>query len=82
MIVQVLMVLGTAFVALKTRVLAGYHAMPLNRLVLGLGVVCGGAGFVAVGKIGGDRKTWLLMWWAWIAVLVAAVMNLQVSVWP
>lgn len=73
----VLIVLGTAYVALKTRVLTGYHAMPLNRLVLGLGVACGSAGFIAVGKIGGDRSMWLLMWWAWIAVLVAALMNLQ-----
>lgn len=72
----VIMVLGTAYVALKTRVMTGHHALPLYRLVLGLGLLCGGAGFVSVGKIGGNRSTWLLMWWTWITVLVALVMNL------
>ena len=31
---QVLIVLGTCFVVLRTRLLASYHVMPLNKLLL------------------------------------------------
>lgn len=31
---QVLIVLGTVFVLLRTRLLASYHVMPLNKLLL------------------------------------------------
>jgi hypothetical protein len=32
--VQVLIVLGTCLVVLRTRLLASYHVMPLNKLLL------------------------------------------------
>ena len=81
--VQVIMHLLAAFLVLKTRLLAGgATSFPLNRLLLGLGVACGTAGFFAVGKIGGRRERWLLMWWAWIGVQCAVTMNLQVHIDP
>mmetsp|Transcript_16316 Transcript_16316/g.48923 ORF Transcript_16316/g.48923 Transcript_16316/m.48923 type:complete len:796 (-) Transcript_16316:334-2721(-) len=74
----VVLLLTAAFLVLKTRLLAGGYAMfPLNKLLLGLGVACGAAGYFAVGKIGGRRETWLLMWWSWIAVQCTITMNLQ-----
>lgn len=73
------MLLTAAFLVLKTQLLAGgYAAFPLNKLLLGLGVACGAAGYFAVGKVGGRRDRWLLMWWAWIAVQCAVTTNLQV----
>lgn len=78
--VQVIMLLLAAFLVLKTRLLAGgATSFPLNQLLLGLGVACGTAGFFAVGKIGGQREWWLLMWLGWIVVQCAVTMNLQVT---
>lgn len=48
-----------------------YHTMPVTKLFLGLGVVCGCAGYVAVGKLGGSRGVWLAAWQAWVALHVA-----------
>ena len=49
---QVLIVLVMVGVLLKTRLLAAYHVMPLNKLLAGLGVVCGALGYIAIGKVG------------------------------
>jgi len=73
---QVLIVLGTAFVLLRTRLLASYHVMPLNKLLLGLGLVCGGLGYLAISKIGGRPQLWLALWWAWIGGQCTLIMNL------
>jgi hypothetical protein len=73
----VLIVLGTCFVVLRTRLLASYHVMPLNKLLLGLGCACGCLGYFAVGKLGGSAQLWLGLWWAWIGGQCALVMNLD-----
>lgn len=48
-----------------------YHTMPVTKLFLGLGLVCGLAGYLAVGKLGGRSPVWLAAWEAWVAAHVA-----------
>lgn len=45
--------------------------MPVSKLFIGLGLVCGTAGFLAVGKLGGSRGVWLATWEAWVALHIA-----------
>ena len=45
--------------------------MPVSKLFIGLGLICGTAGFVAMGKLGGSRATWLATWEAWVALHIA-----------
>lgn len=45
--------------------------MPLSKLFVGLGLICGLAGYLAVGKLGGERGAWLACWEAWVALHVA-----------
>lgn len=45
--------------------------MPVSKLFTGLGLVCGLAGFLAVGKLGGSRAVWLGAWEAWVALHIA-----------
>lgn len=45
--------------------------MPLTKLFVGLGLICGLAGYLAVGKLGGARGAWLACWEAWVALHVA-----------
>lgn len=33
--------------------------------------MCGGAGYLAVGKLGGSRAAWLAAWEAWVALHIA-----------
>lgn len=56
----------------RTGLLSDYHTMPVAKLVAGLGVVCGTAGYAAVGRIGGDPGTWLGLWIVWTALHIAA----------
>lgn len=48
-----------------------YHAMPVSKLFIGLGLVCGLSGWLAVGKLGGSRAAWLAVWEAWVALHIA-----------
>ena len=50
---------------------SNYHTMPFTKLFLGLGVACGLAGYLAVGKLGGRRPVWLAVWEAWVALHIA-----------
>lgn len=59
---QVVIVLALAYGALRTSVLSGMQTTPLLRMVVGLGLVCGGAGYVAIGKMGGNADVWLAYW--------------------
>ena len=59
---QVVMVLALAYGALRTSVLSGMQTTPLLRMVVGLGLACGGAGYVAIGKMGGNADVWLVYW--------------------
>lgn len=43
------------------------HSMPFTRLLAGLGLACGLAGWVVVGRLGGSRSAWLAVWEAWVA---------------
>ena len=45
--------------------------MPVTKLALGLGAVCGLAGYLAVGRLGGSAGTWLAAWEAWVALHIA-----------
>lgn len=45
--------------------------MPVSKLLLGLGLVCGLAGYLAVGRLGGAGGVWLAAWEAWVALHVA-----------
>ena len=56
------MVLGLAYAALRTSALSGVQRTPLLRLLLGLGLLCGGLGYIAIGKIGGNADVWLAHW--------------------
>ena len=51
----------------RTGLLSDYHTLPVTRLALGLGLACGGAGYIAVGRLGGDAPLWLAAWEAWVA---------------
>ena len=48
-----------------------YHTMPVSKLFIGLGLLCGAAGYAAVGKLGGSRPVWLAAWEAWVALHIA-----------
>ena len=45
--------------------------MPVTKLFVGLGLVCGLPGYLAVGKLGGNRTVWLAAWEAWVALHIA-----------
>lgn len=45
--------------------------MPVSKLFIGLGLICGAAGYAAVGKLGGSRPVWLAAWEAWVALHIA-----------
>lgn len=45
--------------------------MPVSKLFIGLGLICGTAGYAAVGKLGGSRPVWLAAWEAWVALHIA-----------
>lgn len=45
--------------------------MPVTKLFVGLGLVCGLAGYLAVGRLGGHGGAWLAAWEAWVALHVA-----------
>ena len=63
---------GGALVA-RAGLLAGEpHARPLVRIGLGLGAGAGGAGYFAVGRVGGDAAAWLAAWEAWLALHLLA----------
>lgn len=48
-----------------------YHTMPVSKLFIGLGLICGAAGYVAVGKLGGSRPVWLAAWQSWVTLHIA-----------
>jgi hypothetical protein len=64
--------LAVAWFLGRGRLLENPHAAPLRTLAIGLGGVCGLAGWVAVGQLGGRPGVWLLAWEAWLALHVAA----------
>jgi hypothetical protein len=66
------LLLGAPWAVYRSGLLGDYHSMPVARLAVGLGVVCGAAGYAAVGRLGGDPGVWLLLWGAWTAAHVAA----------
>lgn len=45
--------------------------MPVSKLFIGLGLICGAAGYAAVGRLGGSRPVWLAAWEAWVALHIA-----------
>ena len=48
-----------------------FHNMPVTKLFVGLGLVCGLPGYLAVGKLGGNRGVWLAAWEAWVTLHIA-----------
>ncbi|KAG7670930.1 hypothetical protein Ndes2437A_g04564 [Nannochloris sp. 'desiccata'] len=53
------------YVVYRTGLLHDYHRMPIAKLFIGLGLVCGTAGHVAISKVGGDGRTWFVLWQFW-----------------
>jgi hypothetical protein len=45
--------------------------MPVTKLFVGLGLICGLPGYLAVGKLGGNRNVWLAAWEAWVTLHIA-----------
>ena len=45
--------------------------MPVTKLFVGLGLICGLPGYLAVGKLGGNRGVWLAAWEAWVTLHIA-----------
>jgi hypothetical protein len=71
-----LLLLAAPWAAYRTGALGGLLsgrdvAVPFTRLLIVLGLGCGTAGYFAVGKLGGDRQLWLVVWEAWVALQVA-----------
>ena len=56
------MVLVLAYGALRTSALSGVQRTPLLRMLVGLALLCGGLGYVAIGKMGGNADVWLAYW--------------------
>jgi len=53
------------WVVYRTGLLNDYHRMPVAKVFIGLGLVCGTAGHVAISKVGGDGWTWFILWQFW-----------------
>jgi hypothetical protein len=58
------------WVVYRTGLLHDYHKMPIAKIFIGLGLVCGAAGHVAISKVGGDGWTWFILWQFWTVVHV------------
>ena len=64
--------LAAPWAVYRTGLLSGLQeGLPFTRLLAGLGLGCGLAGYVAVGKLGGDSLLWLGVWEVWVALQVA-----------
>jgi hypothetical protein len=61
----IFVLLAVPWAVYRTGLLNDYHRLPVAKVFIGLGLVCGTAGHVAVSKIGGDGWTWFLLWQFW-----------------
>lgn len=63
--------LAAPWLLYRTGFLSDYHTLPFTKLLVGLGLVCGAAGGMAVGKLGGSSMVWLAIWEGWVVMHVA-----------
>ncbi|KAI3426217.1 hypothetical protein D9Q98_008593 [Chlorella vulgaris] len=63
--------LAAPWIVYRSGLLSDYHNMPVTKLFVGLGMICGLAGWLAVGKLGGSRGMWLATWEAWVVLHIA-----------
>ncbi|KAL4448496.1 hypothetical protein ABPG75_005715 [Micractinium tetrahymenae] len=63
--------LAAPWLLYRSGLMSDYHAMPVSKLFIGLGLVCGLSGWLAVGKLGGSRAAWLAAWEAWVVLHIA-----------
>jgi len=63
------------WVLYRSGILDDYHKMPFPKLVVGLGLVCGFAGYVAVDRLGGNAVLWFWLWelWAMLHIIMSAM---------
>lgn len=77
LIAYFVVMLFTVWVVKRHQLLSNSIAQPMTGLVLGLGAVGGTAGWLAIGKVGGDAMVWLSGYWLWVGVHVVCVWFLQ-----
>ena len=71
------LILGTGWLVTRHSLLGSPHTMPLLKLLIGLGVVCGLAGSVAVSRLGGVAARWWLSWEAFIGTHLLCIWQEQ-----
>ena len=57
--------LAAPYLAYQTNLLSDYQDLPMQKLFIGFGVLCGAAGSFAVGRIDGQPWLWLILWEIW-----------------
>ncbi len=71
------LILGIGWLVTRHSLLGSPHTMPLLKLLIGLGVLCGLAGSVAVSRLGGVAVRWWLAWEALIGAHLLCIWQEQ-----
>ena len=71
------LILGIGWLVTRHSLLGSPHTMPLLKLFIGLGVLCGLAGSVAVIRLGGVAVRWWLAWEALIGAHLLCIWQEQ-----